>query len=172
MRRAVWSAATPAPGTSRSMNRSTRRQETREADQTGRWSEPFRLGSALRGSEPRPRLLSLGIQRRGETGRSPLPGNYQVRVTANGKSATAPLEVKIDPRVTTSQADLEKQFKLEMDLREQLNRVYDAVNQIQDVREQLNGLKKRLVPGDSTKALCRWRQRSRREAGCRSRSAH
>ena len=40
-----------------------------------------------------------------------------------------------------------------MDVREQLNRVYDAVNQIQDVREQLDGLKKRLVPGDSTKAL-------------------
>ena len=40
-----------------------------------------------------------------------------------------------------------------MDLREQLNRIYDAVNQIQDVRDQLEGLKKRLVPGDSTKTL-------------------
>jgi hypothetical protein len=61
--------------------------------------------------------------------------------------------LKIDPRVTTSQSDMEKQFKLEFDLREQLNRVYDAVNQIQDVREQLDGLKKRLVPSDSTKVL-------------------
>jgi len=61
--------------------------------------------------------------------------------------------VKIDPRVTTSKSDLEKQFKLEMEVRDQLNRVYDAVNQIQDIREQLDGLKKRLVPGDSTKAL-------------------
>lgn len=82
-----------------------------------------------------------------------VPGNYQVRLTAHGKSLTAPFEVKIDPRVTTSQADMEKQFKLQMDVREQLNRVYYAVNQIQDVREQLDGLKKRLVPGDSTKAL-------------------
>ena len=38
-------------------------------------------------------------------------------------------------------------------LREQLNRVYDAVNQIQDVREQLEGLRKRLGPGGSSKAL-------------------
>ena len=89
----------------------------------------------------------------GAKGPLALPGSYQVRLTANGKSLTAPFELKIDPRVTTSQSDLEKQFKLQMDVREQLNRVYDAVNQIQDVREQLNGLKKRLAPGDSTKAL-------------------
>jgi photosystem II stability/assembly factor-like uncharacterized protein len=89
----------------------------------------------------------------GAKGPLAVPGNYQVRLTVNGKSATAPFEVKIDPRVTTSQADLEKQFKLELDVREQLNRVYEAVNQIQDVREQLDGLKKRLVPGDSAKTL-------------------
>jgi photosystem II stability/assembly factor-like uncharacterized protein len=89
----------------------------------------------------------------GAKGPLALPGNYQVRLTANGKSVTAPFEVKIDPRVTTSQSDLEKQFKLEMNVREQLNRVYEAVNQIQDVREQLGGLKKRLVSGDATKPV-------------------
>src|ERR1019366_7697915 len=97
----------------------------------------------------------------GEGAHGPLavPGKYQVRLTANGKSQTASFEMKIDPRVTVSQSDLEKQFNLQMDVREQLNRVYGAVNQIQDVREQLGGLKKRLVPGDSTKALfdgARW----------------
>jgi hypothetical protein len=89
----------------------------------------------------------------GAKGPLALPGNYQVRLIANGKTVTAPFEVKIDPRVTTSQSDLEKQFRLEMDVREELNRVYEAVNQIQDIREQLAGLKKRLVPGDSTKVL-------------------
>jgi photosystem II stability/assembly factor-like uncharacterized protein len=91
----------------------------------------------------------------GARGPLALPGNYQVRLTSmvDGKTLTAPFELKIDPRVTTSQADLEKQFKLQMDVREQLNRVYEAVNQIEDVREQLGGLKKRLVPGDSSKAL-------------------
>jgi photosystem II stability/assembly factor-like uncharacterized protein len=89
----------------------------------------------------------------GARGPLALPGKYQIRLTANGKTLTAPFEVKLDPRVTTSQADLEKQFKLELDLREQLDRVYGAVNQIQDVREQLDGLKKRLVPDDSSKAL-------------------
>jgi photosystem II stability/assembly factor-like uncharacterized protein len=89
----------------------------------------------------------------GAKGPLALPGNYQVRLTVNGKTSTAPFAVKIDPRVTTSQSDMEKQFKLELDLRDQLNRVYAAVNQIQDVREQLEGLKKRLVPSDSMKSL-------------------
>ncbi len=89
----------------------------------------------------------------GARGPLALPGKYQVRLTASGKTLTAPFELQLDPRVTTSQADLEKQFKLELDLRDQLDRVYAAVNQIQDVREQLDGLKKRLVPDNSSKAL-------------------
>jgi photosystem II stability/assembly factor-like uncharacterized protein len=89
----------------------------------------------------------------GAKGPLAVPGNYQVRIIANGKTETASFEVKLDPRVTTSQADLEKQFNLELDLRDELNRVYDAVNQIQDVRDQLEGLKKRLAPGDATKAV-------------------
>jgi photosystem II stability/assembly factor-like uncharacterized protein len=89
-----------------------------------------------------------------EGARGPLavPGDYQVRLTASGKVLTAPFELKIDPRVATPQSDLEKQFKLEMLLREQLDHVYDAVNQIQDVREQLESLKKRL-PGGSSKSV-------------------
>ena len=89
----------------------------------------------------------------GARGPLALPGKYQVRLTADGKSLTAPLEVKIDPRVNVSQDDLEKQFKLLSDVSEQIDRVYDAVNQIQDVRDQLDGLKKRLAPGDSYKSV-------------------
>jgi hypothetical protein len=55
--------------------------------------------------------------------------------------------------VNVPQGDLEKQFKLLADVREQLNRVYNAVNQIRDVQDQLGGLKKRLAPGDSYKSL-------------------
>jgi photosystem II stability/assembly factor-like uncharacterized protein len=89
----------------------------------------------------------------GAKGPLALPGKYQVRLIAEGKSQTAPLEVKLDPRVNISQGDLEKQFKLQLEVREQLNRVYEAVNQIQDVREQVEGLKKRLGPSDSSKSL-------------------
>ena len=81
------------------------------------------------------------------------PGQYQVRLTAGGESQVAPLEVKLDPRVNVSQADLEQQFGLLMQIHEQLNRVYDAVNQIQDVRSQVAGLKRRMPENASTKPI-------------------
>ena len=89
----------------------------------------------------------------GARGPMALPGNYQVRLTADGKTQTVPLEVKLDPRVKVSQADLEKQFKMLLAIRDQINRVYNAVNQIEDVREQMTGLKRRVAPGDSHKSL-------------------
>jgi photosystem II stability/assembly factor-like uncharacterized protein len=81
------------------------------------------------------------------------PGQYQVRLTVDGKSQVAPLEVKLDPRVNVGQADLAQQFSLQIQIHEELNRVYDAVNQIQDVRSQVNGLKRRLPENASTKPI-------------------
>ena len=83
-----------------------------------------------------------------------VPGKYQVRLTVDGQTQTAPLEVKLDPRVSTLQADLEKQFNLLMQIREQLNRVYVAVNQIEDVRAQTEALKTPVCP--PTKARARY----------------
>lgn len=42
-----------------------------------------------------------------------LPGTYSVRLTVDGKSSTAPLTIKMDPRVKTSPAGLEKKFQAE-----------------------------------------------------------
>ncbi len=61
--------------------------------------------------------------------------------------------MKLDPRVQVSQADLEQQFNLLLQTRDELSRVYDAVNQIQDVRSQLSGLKRRLPENASTKTI-------------------
>jgi len=82
-----------------------------------------------------------------------VPGKYQVRLTLDGKSQTAPLDVKLDPRVNVSQADLQKQFDLLLQIRDELSRVYEAVNQIQDVRGQVNGLKKRLPENSGNKSI-------------------
>ena len=89
--------------------------------------------------------------RQGAYGPYALPGKYQVRLTIKGKSLTESFAVKLDPRVNVAQADLQKQFDLALQIRDELSRLYDAVNQIQDVRLQLDGLKKRL--SDSAKPV-------------------
>jgi photosystem II stability/assembly factor-like uncharacterized protein len=81
------------------------------------------------------------------------PGHYQVRLTVGGQSQTASFDLKLDPRVQVSQADLEQQLNLLLQTRDELSRVYDAVNQIQDVRAQLSGLKRRLPENASTKTI-------------------
>jgi photosystem II stability/assembly factor-like uncharacterized protein len=81
------------------------------------------------------------------------PGHFQVRLTAGGQSQTVPLEVKLDPRVNVSQADLEQQVSMLLGIRENLNRVFDTVNQIQDVRSQLAGLRRRLPESTAVKTI-------------------
>jgi photosystem II stability/assembly factor-like uncharacterized protein len=76
------------------------------------------------------------------------PGNYKVNLTVGGTSSTAKLEIKADPRVAATQADLEKQLDLGLKIRELLSRAHDAVNQIRGLRAQLDALRKRLA-GDA-----------------------
>jgi photosystem II stability/assembly factor-like uncharacterized protein len=72
-----------------------------------------------------------------------LPGTYQVRLTVGGQSQTAPLELRQDPRLVISQADLEKQFELERQISRRLTALHNAVNGIRELRAQLNGLEQR-----------------------------
>jgi inorganic triphosphatase YgiF len=82
-----------------------------------------------------------------------LPGNYQVRLTVNGKSYTAPLEIKPDPRLQATQQDLEKQFDLLIKIRERVTQAHDTVNQIRDIRAQITALNKRLEGQPQAKAV-------------------
>ncbi|MGA8028023.1 MAG: hypothetical protein WB992_12845, partial [Bryobacteraceae bacterium] len=81
----------------------------------------------------------------GDTPRYPLgpnalPGSYTARLTVNGKSYTAPLIVKMDPRVKTSTASLKKKFDLEMHLASLLGQTSSAVSQAGSIREPLQKL--------------------------------
>jgi photosystem II stability/assembly factor-like uncharacterized protein len=73
-----------------------------------------------------------------------LPGKYQVRLTAGGKSSTQLLEVLLDPRVKTSAADLQKQFDMMLRLRDRQDEMDKAILAIRDLRSQLLALEKRL----------------------------
>jgi photosystem II stability/assembly factor-like uncharacterized protein len=66
-----------------------------------------------------------------------MPGNYTVKLTVNGKSYAQPLAVKMDPRITTSFADLRKQFEMESGSVEGMNQSYEALMQVRSVHAQL-----------------------------------
>lgn len=82
-----------------------------------------------------------------------LPGTYTLKLTIDGKSYNAPAEVKLDPRVHISADDLRKQIDLEMKVRDDIEALHVAVNQIRGVRSQLEVVKKRFEEeGDQGKA--------------------
>jgi len=78
------------------------------------------------------------------TGPLVAPGTYQIKMTAGGKTSTATAEIQKDPRVATTQGDLEKRNELAMRIRDRVSAGSEAVNQIRSVRGQLEALKKRL----------------------------
>ena len=84
-----------------------------------------------------------------------LPGQYRVRLTANGQSYTAPLSVKMDPRVTTSPAGLAQQFNLQTRLASMMTSSSKALLQARSVHDQLQklGEKADISVGESIKAL-------------------
>jgi photosystem II stability/assembly factor-like uncharacterized protein len=66
-----------------------------------------------------------------------VPGNYTVKLTANGKSSTQPLTVKMDPRVKATPEALQRQFALASQLSERIAEVSAALRQANDLRKQI-----------------------------------
>jgi len=84
----------------------------------------------------------------GDTPRYPLgptalPGSYTVRLTANGKTYSAPFTIKMDPRVQVSAASLEKKFRLETTLAALLSETSKAVMQAASLHDPLQKLSER-----------------------------
>ncbi len=70
-------------------------------------------------------------------GPAALPGTYTLRLTVDGKTATAPLKVLPDPRSTDTPQDLEAQLGFVLDIRDQITRLTRTVLRLQSVRKQL-----------------------------------
>ncbi|WP_197736673.1 hypothetical protein [Rhodanobacter sp. T12-5] len=65
----------------------------------------------------------------GLTGPPVLPGQYTVKLTVDGQSWTQPLTVRMDPRVDKPMAGLSQQLTLGMQLSQDINRTYIALQQ-------------------------------------------
>lgn len=73
-----------------------------------------------------------------------VPGNYQVKLTVDGKSLTEGFEVRKDPRVATTQEEFQKQFDLLLKIRDKFSETSDAISNIRDVKRQVDEYAKRV----------------------------
>ena len=67
-----------------------------------------------------------------------LPGKYQVRLTAGGKTLTRELEVKIDPTIPVSAAALRSQLDINLKLRDMESSVNDSLRGIDSYKAQIS----------------------------------
>jgi len=66
-----------------------------------------------------------------------LPGTYQVELSVEDQRLTTTCEIRPDPRISVSQTDLEAQFTLLMQIRDKLSETHDAINQMHNIRQQV-----------------------------------
>jgi hypothetical protein len=68
------------------------------------------------------------------------PGNYTVKLSASGQELSQPLEVRKDPNSGASEADIQSQTEMLLDVRKDLESAAAMVNQIEMIRSQLYAL--------------------------------
>ncbi|MGB0384865.1 MAG: WD40/YVTN/BNR-like repeat-containing protein [Ardenticatenaceae bacterium] len=72
------------------------------------------------------------------------PSSYQLQLNVGEQTLNASFELLKDPRVTTTQEDFDAQFDLLMRIRDKHGATNSAINQIRDLKAQLNGWVDRL----------------------------
>src|SRR5437016_11799006 len=86
-----------------------------------------------------------------------MPGSYKVRLPVGGMTCTRVFNVINDPRVKATKDDLQKQFDLLVRIRDRVSAADDAVQQIRDVKEQIDDAAKRAkaLPAGKGAAIAR-----------------
>jgi photosystem II stability/assembly factor-like uncharacterized protein len=73
-----------------------------------------------------------------------VPGAYTVRLTAAGKTLSAPLRVVGDPREAVPQSDLDEQLAFSLRVRDAISRLTEVVHSLRSVKDQLGARAKAL----------------------------
>ncbi len=85
-----------------------------------------------------------------------MPGRYTVKLTANGQSYSAPMTVKMDPRVHTPLAGLTQQFTLSKECYDDVLKTTKVTDEVRAMREKLRKARESAGQGpasDSIKAF-------------------
>src|SRR5207248_1269812 len=66
------------------------------------------------------------------------PGTYRARLNVDGQELEASFEIRKDPRVTATQADLEAQFALASNVHRTISETHETINAIRSLKKQLD----------------------------------
>ena len=81
-----------------------------------------------------------------------LPGDYQVKLTVNGQSQTAPLHVVIDPREPEAAEGIAaSRSRSGLQVRDRISQLHTAINEIRETESQINALAKRFAGNEKVK---------------------
>ncbi|MBK7705833.1 MAG: hypothetical protein IPJ30_08620 [Acidobacteria bacterium] len=111
---------------------------------------------------PTPEQLEFGFVPRGP---QVLPGTYTLRMTVGDKKMEKQVEVRVDPTVQVTPAELAQQLELAMKLRDLASPVNDGLRALDSIRQQVTQIetvgKDRLgeVPAEAAKALEAYKKR-------------
>jgi hypothetical protein len=71
-----------------------------------------------------------------------VPGTYTIKLSANGQTQSQPLVLKMDPRVKTSQVDLERMFQAESRITRNLGQLSSALKKAEALQSAIAAKKK------------------------------
>ena len=94
------------------------------------WEEP-----RFRGKDTRP-VTHWGLDQ-AQVGPIVAPGTYTVKLTVDGQTQMQSIEIVKDPKVASTDADLEASVKLQLRIRDDLNATSDMINTLERMRKQL-----------------------------------
>ena len=94
----------------------------------------LRLGGPEVRRPPTPEQISFGG---GPRGPQVSPGAYTVKMTAGGKVYEQPVEVRLDPGISVSPAELQEAFDMQVKLRDMQSTMNSSLRFLDSVKEQL-----------------------------------
>jgi len=87
------------------------------------------------------------------------PGNYRVKLSAGGRELEQPLVVRKDPHSAGTEADIQAQTRMVVELRRDLNTAVDIVNRLELVRSQIDSLERVVNDEEVRKAAAAFEQK-------------
>jgi hypothetical protein len=111
------------------------RLRTTPAENPHIWEEP-----RFRGQDWRP-ITHWGMESN-PPGPLVAPGKYTVKLTVDGQSFTQSVEVLRDPKITTSDEDIQRSVKLQLRIRDDVTKTADMINNLEWSRKQLGDLER------------------------------